>query len=382
MQDKFLSKMKVLVLSTHLPMPDMSSGCYRFLNILKLLSNHCNCSLMVYDRDGQVLNVGIERYASYRSQIEALSIEVVDNDRKYISRCKFDMVFSEYYNPLRRFWDQILRYQKNAVIVVDSVDLHFRRIYGEAKVKKSIYFLKKSVSMFIREMNTYRKADVVIDISEEEQQLLQKLFPRKNILIIPNIHEDGGLPSDNIKRSIPSTKPHLLFVGNFGHSPNVDAMIYFNQDILPLLRNHFHDILVTIIGASPPEAIKRFNSSTVRVLGHVPDIDPFLYSCHISIAPLRYGAGMKGKIGQAMACGLPVVTTSVGAQGFGLIPGEHVVVGDTPQEFSQGIIKLIEDHDYYRFVRENASRFIDEHYSLAAADRQITNLLRVCDGIA
>ena len=188
--------------------------------------------------------------------------------------------------------------------------------------------------------------------------------------IIPLIQEVPPLAKCQKKKS-----NSLLFIGNFHHHPNVDAMLYFSQEILPLVKHQVPDIQLTIVGNSPPEEVTKLACDNVKVLGFVPDIRPLLEASSISIAPLRYGGGIKGKICEAMAYGLPVVTTSVGTEGFGLSPGENVLVGDTPQVFADAVAELLRNRQLYEKVRGAAWSFVNERYSIVAATEMIRQLV-------
>src|SRR5262249_38799860 len=136
----------------------------------------------------------------------------------------------------------------------------------------------------------------------------------------------------------------LLFVGGFQHAPNADAVLWFVREVRPRLLRIVPDIEVVLVGSSPPPEIRAFVESIgVRLTGYVPDTAPYLDRAWVSIAPLRYGAGMKGKVGEAMAAGLPVVTTSIGAEGMELEDGVTALVADTPEAFAEAVRRLCTD---------------------------------------
>ena len=130
----------------------------------------------------------------------------------------------------------------------------------------------------------------------------------------------------------------LLFVGGFQHSPNPDAVLFFCRQVLPLVRRSLPGVTVTIVGDAPPKEVIALSSAQITVTGWVPHVEPYLASHCISIAPLRFGAGLKGKIMEAMGTGLPVVTTSVGAEGMELVHGAtaHAPPGPTDHRWRRG----------------------------------------------
>jgi glycosyltransferase involved in cell wall biosynthesis len=182
-----------------------------------------------------------------------------------------------------------------------------------------------------------------------------------DIAVIPNIHEMHPL-----QPQIRSDKLELIFIGSYAHAPNIDAMLYFCQEIMPILRTKVTSLRLRIVGSTPSDEVKALAAADIEVVGFVPETTSYLLSSHISIAPLRYGGGIKGKIGEAQAHGLPVVTTSIGAEGFGFQDGLDVLVGDTPPEFADAIAALWQDPTLNERVRRNGWNFIDQRYSVQA----------------
>jgi glycosyltransferase involved in cell wall biosynthesis len=139
-------------------------------------------------------------------------------------------------------------------------------------------------------------------------------------------------------------EPEALFVGHFDHAPNIDGLRWLVEHVWPGVVAERPEARLTVIGTRATDEVRGFGSRPgVRVLGYVPDVAPFLQRARLSVAPLRYGAGMKGKVVEAMAWGVPVVTTSVGAQGLGLTPGEHALVADEAAPFAAALAGLLGD---------------------------------------
>ena len=151
----------------------------------------------------------------------------------------------------------------------------------------------------------------------------------------------------------------ILFVGDFRHAPNADAVLFFYRHVLPLVRRSLRDVAVTIVGDAPPREVRALSSADITVTGWVPDVEPYLTTHCISIAPLRFGAGLKGKIVEAMATGLPVVTTPVGAEGMELVHGSTALIAESPEAFARAVIQLSdrykhEDNFWFAFFHEAA----------------------------
>ena len=193
------------------------------------------------------------------------------------------------------------------------------------------------------------RADLVLTVTEDDRRELLRAAPDTVTAVVPNtypIATDVPVFSQRIPRS-------LLFVGGFRHSPNVDAALFFCRQVLPLVRRSLPDVTVTIVGHAPPKEVQALASANVTVTGWVPHVEPYLASHCISIAPLRFGAGLKGKIVEAMGAGLPVVTTSVGAEGMELVHGRTALIADSPEMFAASVVRLCTDPDLHATTSGN-----------------------------
>lgn len=130
-----------------------------------------------------------------------------------------------------------------------------------------------------------------------------------------------------------------------------------------------------VIGPNPPEAVLALQSDNIFIRGFVESLDEYYRKAHISVAPLRFGAGMKGKIGEALSFGLPVVTTAIGAEGFGLSPGENILVAETALDFAESILQLSQDNQLYKKISTNGYHFIKENYSEEATRARLSKLI-------
>ena len=181
--------------------------------------------------------------------------------------------------------------------------------------------------------------------------------PGARIEVVPTIHELRAAGNSFADRS------GLLFIGSFAHRPNVDAMRFFLREVYPLLQSTLPRVRLDIIGGNPPPELAEYTSDEVRIRGHVPDVEPYLRNARVFIAPLRFGAGSKGKVGEAMAHGIPVVTTSIGAEGFGITHGLNVMIGDDPQSFAKAINELYAQEELWQRVAHNGRLRIEKHFT-------------------
>ena len=211
------------------------------------------------------------------------------------------------------------------------------------------------------EANTLKKFDRVVMPTEEDKGKMQQYDSTvKNIQVIPNAADTDYYSPANW-----SPESHvLLYNGALTYSPNLDSVLYFIEDIYPGLKNIFPDIQLLITGHYDNVNVdKILNCPGIILTGYVKDIREVLYRSAACIIPLRQGGGMRLKIPEAMAAGVPVVSTSLGIEGLECIHGKHLLIADTPVDFIAAITRLMEDKPLVNDIRKNARQLVEERYS-------------------
>ena len=349
---------------------DRSSGELRLSTIARLLATENEVYIHVFGAKSQIERYGtaeIERYKRHLCEVNVYPHE--GNLTELLRREVFDSVILEFFGAAQRFLDDIRVWQPQAYVIVDTVDVHFRRLKSKAEITGEKADIIEAENTKKAELDIYRKADLLITVTEEDKNALLVENARLRIAVIPNIHE---IPEATPRKE--RQPESFLFVGNFIHKPNGDAIEYFCLRILPLLIKQLTNIVVNVVGDKPTNIVRALASDRVRIHGYIPDLTSHLRTNYVSIAPLRFGAGMKGKIGEAMSYGMPVVTTSVGIDGFGLTPGENVLIGDSPNEFAQQILDLSHNPFLYEKLARNGRAFIRTHYSNEAVVERIQKI--------
>jgi len=369
--------MRILAISEFYPKFDRASGDLRYFQLLKSLAESHEMSIWAYDAQYEVRTVSEEDTQRYRQALEGLGVRVLQGGvAPVLKSAAYDLVIFEYYFAAQRWFDQVRFLLPRARIIIDSVDIVFRRMISKAEVTGSAADHIAAERVKQEELAIYARADGIITVSPEDDVVLHAVLPNVRSFIIPNIH---SMPAQS---PIEARSRHsLVFVGAFPHQPNVDAMLYFCAEIFPLITRELPDVRLTVIGYDPPPAIQALASESIEVLGFVPDTRPYLERAAVSIAPLRFGAGIKGKIGEAMSYALPVVTTSVGAEGFGLVPGEHLLVADTPEEFATAVLRLMRDDALYRGIASAGRTFIETRYSEVAVAQRVRDFAESAAGL-
>ena len=329
---------RILVVAPAIPKPDWNSGDRRFLAMLRLLAKYYKVDLWTVSED---YDLSVEEQERYQYQLSEIDVKYLPNQKgleEPLAKAFYDVILFEFYWLAERFISISKKCQPQLKIIVDSVDLHFAREAMAADL--GLIELEQVEKTRLAEVSTYAQSDAVIVVSGSDQTLLLKQNEHLKTFIVPNI------VSPELQVQQINTK-ELIFVGGYNWFPNVDGIVWFVENIWPSVKARVQDATLSIIGSHPTSEVNELNKFPgVKVLGYVPDTAPCLKQAAISIAPLRYGGGMKGKVNEAMAFGLPVVTTSVGAQGLNAVSGQHLLIADSPNEFAEAIVQLLDNPTY------------------------------------
>ena len=214
-----------------------------------------------------------------------------------------------------------------------------------------------------------RESDVTLVVSPVEQELLRVECPGARVEVLATVHELVGSRRDFASRH------DLWFVGGFQHHPNLDAMQWFVGEVWPLIARELPAARFHIVGSKMPPSILALASERVIAHGHVPDLDAFLDDCRIAVAPLRYGAGVKGKINHSMAHGQPVVATPIAVEGMHLAVGEEVLVADSAADFAAAVVRLYHDEALWNALSTNGLENVRRHFSFDAARTALSRIL-------
>ncbi len=369
---------RILIVDALMPMYDRASGSRRAFEILRLLAAARNKVTFIarngangarYARELQQL--GIEVYAGdpermlqmgYQSDAWPLDLQ------KLLLERNFEKAILTFWYVAEQYCPYLNVISPRTAIYVDTVDVHYVRELRQAKLEPAKHSVKEILARKQRELGIYALADALIAVTQNDADALRQELPAATVKIVPNIHSVG----DDVPPF--SAREGLLFVGNFGHPPNQDAVLHFHEQIWPRLRSKLPGLRFTIVGNSPPAEVKALSGDGITVAGYVPETEPYLRSHRVSIAPLRYGAGMKGKIGEALAIGLPVVTTSVGAEGMSTGGPPPFLVADDPAAFADAVAALYTDEPAWRDYSARGRAHIADHFSPAVVARELGRL--------
>ncbi|MFZ1220034.1 MAG: glycosyltransferase [Chthoniobacterales bacterium] len=359
---------RAFVVDARVLCPDQDSGSVRMLKVLTILQD-LGFHVTFAPYNAQHLSPYTERMQDLG--IECLYDPFFVNFEAFFAQRKqtLDVIILSRAETAAKVLPICRTYAPSTPIIFDTVDLHFVRRQREAELTGDKAVHEVAGETQLMELKLAAECDAVLVVSPDEKEILAEKLPRQRIEIVSNIHETQA--------TIPpyETRRDFLFIGGFEHTPNVDAMLWFVSQIMPRIRARLPGVRLHMIGSKMPEAVRALASDDVLAHGYVENVDSFFESCLLSVAPLRWGAGVKGKINQSMSFGVPVVSTTIGVEGMHLTHGENVLVADTAPDFADEVVRLHGDARLWERLSKNGIENVEEYFSLAAARHNLDGLL-------
>lgn len=317
------------------------------------------------DLAGELADLGVEVYFDYDS-------------RQIVERLAPELTMAVLNRPdvSWNYLTHLRHYAPDCRIVYDTHDLHFvreqRRLgatpHALAEVQRYVDALRE------QELSLARSSDATNVVSPVERDILLSMEPRANVVHISLVHEPSASPVPDF-----SERSDVLFLGGFRHTPNIDAAMWLAEDILPRMLEKDPAIRLHIVGQNPPEDLVALESDHLVIHGWVADIEPFLFSAKAMVAPLRYGAGVKGKIATALSHGLPIVTTPMGVEGMGLVHGTDALIGDSAEEMARLAVLVGTDETLWRHLSHCGQVAARERYGRDVARRGLIDMMEGID---
>ena len=359
---------RILVVDARMLTPDRDSGSHRMFKLLGIFQE------LGYKVTFVPTNLAYQQ--PYVSELQERGIEVlyapyVRSVERYLREKGryFDIIMLSRADVAARFIDDVKEYSPDALVIFDTVDLHFIREQRMARVRKSSSLRRLAERRKKQELQIASKAHITLVVSSVERDIIQEFSPELRVEIVSNIHEVRGSATSFHKRD------GILFVGGFEHPPNTDAVTYYVQKILPLIRQSLGGTKTYIVGSNPPPTITSLASHDIIVTGYVKDVSRYFNKCRVSIAPLRYGSGVKGKINMSMSYGLPVVATSIAAEGMFLRNEFDVLIADDVKSFADAVVRLYRDEVLWNKLSANGLNNLEKHFSKRVVRKTLENIL-------
>lgn len=267
------------------------------------------------------------------------------------------------------FMEQVRRKCPQSKVIFNTVDLHFLKEERAAVLKGDRKALNLALGTKEREVALMRLADATIVVSEAEHRLINEIAPGSLVFTVPLAREVVR------RRSEFSARNGIGFIGGYLHSPNIDAVHYFLDSIWPKVRKKLPDATFYAMGADMPVSLLNRQEPGFFPLGHVSDLASALGKVRVMVAPLRVGAGAKGKVATSLAYGVPCVASPIAAEGMGLIDRETILIGDTPDSFADQVIDLHTNSEKWNLISDAGMVLMENRFSLKANQERLSEVL-------
>lgn len=374
--------MKILFITARLPYPPLKGDQVRGYHHLRLLSTRHQLSLVSL-ADSQPSDRALEALAPYVDELTVVPIsrqkklfnlvgggltslplqtavhQVSDMSRVIRSKLasgRYDLAYVQLARMAPYLIDE--RSIPRVIDLIDALSLNMkRRFERERGPSKWIFYLEwRRMARYERLIcERYDRATVVSKLDK------MCIGSYENLSINPN-----GVDLDYFQYVSPAVREesrNIVFVGNMGYFPNINAVEWFVSNVFPRVKQRFADVSFTIVGPNPPPRLRHLEDLDIRVMGFVEDIRVYLTKAILAVVPLRAGSGMQFKVIEAMTTGTPLVVTPYALGGIDVVDGRHLLVADEPQEFADKVIKLIADKDLQEHLSRNARKLVEENFS-------------------
>ncbi|MHB1696715.1 MAG: glycosyltransferase [bacterium] len=357
-RDHACGKYEILIVDWGVPQPDRDAGSRAIMFTIECLIDM-----------GAVVKFwpdNLLKDEQYIRRLQDIGVEVfygpkwIGKFANYIKENDLDVILLSRPNIAVKYIDDVKKFS-NSMSVFYGHDIHHERFMMQYGLTKEPQALEMANVFRKVEEELWSRCDLSLYPSMKEANAVKMKNDKANVKPVQLYYYDNFPQVDvnSLKK-----RRDILFVAGFGHSPNEDAALWFVKDIFPLIKSVLADIRLFLVGSNPTEKIKSLESSDIIITGYVTDekLDGYYSNARIAVVPLRFGAGVKSKVTEALRHGVPLVTTSIGAQGLnGLNTAAFVV--DTPEQFADAAIKLLKDDDLWEKYAKEGQMYAQTHFS-------------------
>jgi putative sugar O-methyltransferase len=362
---------RMLYIDAVTPAPDQNAGSIEVVSQLKVLGDFGFRITFVPESN-------FAYHGAYTKALQKLGVETVHfpyatSVRAVLeaARGPFDVVVLCRAYIAERYLPMVRELAPQAKVIFYPVDLHFLREQREAALNGDADAAAAAERSKATELASVASADATIVHSSLERDLLLRELPGARVMLLPMTR---AVPA-TLTAPGPEARRDIIFVGTYQHPPNEDAAIFFAREVWPLLRSRLPEARFLLIGSAMTAKVEALTGDGVEVLGFVPDLQPLLETARIAVAPVRFGAGLKGKVATTLQAGLPTVVTSVAAEGFGLQDGREVLIAETVQDLADAVVRLYTDDALWRSLAREGFAFAQRKFSFEANTPLIAQLL-------
>ncbi len=370
-----LSPLKICIVSGCFPSL-MHGGGGRLLDIITELSTHHQIDLFTHfnpalDESSLELIKNKLGHIKLLEDYRDLSVDSVEAWLRSINRDAgfYDVIQLEYPHTVR-FINRLRKYGKKTgfTFMECQAKSHTEKLHSALEAENYTNISSQAREFWqalADEKYALDHADFCVAVTDTDSDFLKRLSPRKTH-IIPTCLSQQTIIEESAKYIDAQSEDHtVVFVGFFGHWPNIEAVEWYLADIHPLVKEKVPDYHFMIVGSGDVSRLKQLSAEdkTVTVTGMVDSIVPYILKAKVCVSPLISGAGIRGKQIQYAALGRPSVTTSIGNNGLMFIQGESVLIADNAHDFAEAIIRLLIDNDLYEKIQGQAREIALKHYT-------------------
>lgn len=385
--------MKILLISRDCPFPANDGGKIRVFNLIKNLSHHditLVCRTMSPEEQS-----GISELKKYCRHVHAVHIP---SPRSFFEKLRWVLpfIFSRYPVGLSTIFFKEFLKTIQEVCANDSFDviqvehssltiyldhlsipdtsrtiltMHNIDYIRNERVMENLPFGIEKIYQWINqakykqwELASLKRYDRIIAMSDIDKEIMTNDLPGLDVAIVPN-----GVDTDAVffeqKESYPINNKNIVFVASLDNETNHDGAMYFINEIFPLIKKECPGAVISLVGRLPgEELIRKHNGNDIVVTGMVPSVDKYYQEATVAIVPLRSGGGTRLKVLEAMAAGVPVVSTTVGAEGINITTGKDILLADTPEGFARGVVDLLSDIPMRNSIINHARKKVEQEY--------------------
>jgi FkbM family methyltransferase len=367
--------LRALVIDHQVPRPDQDAGSYAAIQEMRLLQS-LGCKVTF-------LPLNFAHLGGYTTMLQRLGVECIHapfatSVQEFLTErgSEFDLIYITRYTAARQVLEDVRRLAPQARVLFCTADLHFLRMMRGAIAERDPHGIKQAKAVRAEELRIMGEVDVVLSYSSVEHAIIQSHnFDRTPVVTAPWVVDVIENPPGFAERK------DIAFLGGFGHPPNLLAVRYFVNDVMPLLREQLPGVRFRVFGSSVPDELRSMACDDVLIVGYVADVGDVYDQCRVFVAPLLSGAGLKGKVVDCLAHGTPAVLSPIAAEGIGLRPGVDAVIAETPLQWVDAIRALYTDPAAWQAMSEQARTFASETYSFERGRRAMAEALSAA-GIA
>ena len=362
---------RALIIDWATPMPDHDSGSVDIFNLVRMLERLGIKATFAGHRDLDYWGIYTDSLQKLGAQ--ALYAPYVGSLAGYLKQAgrDFDYVLVHRVGVFADLAANLRKLCPNARILFHTVDLHYLREARQAEIEQSAKLKKKAQATRKAELSLAKKADAIVVVSDHEQTLLQAEVPDRPVFHLPLIRDIPGAGEAGFRQ-----RRGIAFLGNYLHAPNLDAVRYFVRQIWPDFHAAVEDAELILGGAQMPPEVEQLGAAEgVQAVGYVEDLAGFFNRIRLTIAPLRYGAGAKGKVVSSLCHGVPVIATPVAAEGMALKDGRDILIAQDQAQWLQHLKRAYCDKAVWQGLSSKGLEAMRRSHTLEAGTDALKEIL-------